>query len=469
MRLEKMHLVRSVSVLVLSLATFSLGQSFGGQSSGAKAVTPAVQQREVRAEIEFLASDALQGRGSATHDELVAATYIASRLREFGIEAAGDAGEKDLQAYIQRVSVTLNEFTAPPKLSIGSKQWTHGKEIAVLRAGGADASGPLMATGKAQKGAFVVVTVDPKQPLRDQFYAPIKDGAAGVLVTYSEATDKYFKAAASELPNLPGAISGRRAAIVLLSPEASNEIKSLPEGTQVRLKGEVGDVVKETRNVIGVLHGSGPAADKQVILLGAHMDHLGMNPALKGDQIFNGADDDASGTVAVLELARALANGPKPKRTIYFVLFGSEEKGGWGAQYFLAHPPVPLSDIVADIEFEMIGRTDPAVPSDTLWMTGWERTNLGPTLAKHGAKLVGDPHPEQQFFQRSDNYPLALKGIVAQTISSYGLHKQYHTVEDEPGLIDYKHMTEAIQSLVKPIQWLANSEFVPQWVAGKKP
>jgi len=464
MSLERMRFTGSVALLVLSFVSV-----LSGQSSPAKAATSPVQQREVKAEIEFLASDALQGRGSATHDELLAATYIASRLREFGIEPAGDSGEKDLQPYIQRVSVTLHEFTAPPKLTIDSKEWTHGKEIAVLRAGAADSSGPLMVTGKTQKGAFVVVTVDAKQPLRDQFYAPIRDGAAGVLVTYSEATDKFFKAASAELPNLPGAISGRRAAIVLLGPEATHEVKNIPEGTQVRLQGEVGDVVKETRNVIGVLHGSGPEADKQVILLGAHMDHLGMNPALTGDQIFNGADDDASGTVAVLELARALANGPKPKRTIYFVLFGSEEKGGWGAQYFLAHPPVPLSDIVADIEFEMIGRADPAVPSDTLWLTGWERTDLGPTLAKHGAKLVGDPHPQEQFFQRSDNYPLALKGIVAQTISSYGMHKQYHTVEDEAGLIDYKHMTEAIQSLVNPIRWLASSDFVPQWVEGKKP
>ncbi len=109
-------------------------------------------------------------------------------------------------------------------------------------------------------------------------------------------------------------------------------------------------------------------------------------------------------------LARALAARKEaPKRTVLFVLFGSEETGGQGNGYFLQHPPVPLKNIVANLEFEMIGRPDAAVKPDELWLTGFERSNLGPELAKHGAKLVADPHPQQHFFQRSDNYALAGK------------------------------------------------------------
>jgi Zn-dependent M28 family amino/carboxypeptidase len=150
-------------------------------------------------------------------------------------------------------------------------------------------------------------------------------------------------------------------------------------------------------------------------------------------------------------------------------LFGSEELGGLGSQYFREHPPVPLTEMAANLEFEMIGRPDAAVAADTVWLSGWKRSNLGPTLAAHGAKLVGDPHPEQNFFMRSDNYELALKGVVAQTISSYGLHADYHQPSDEVSRLDFQHMSAAIGSLLGPVEWLVNSSFTPEWVKGGKP
>ncbi|HEY6968641.1 MAG TPA: M20/M25/M40 family metallo-hydrolase [Candidatus Angelobacter sp.] len=290
----------------------------------------------IRGELAFLASDALQGRGSGTHDELVAATYIASQLLQMGLKPAGDSG-----TFIQNVSGNF-------RFRNETKQWN-------------------------------------------------------------------------------------------------------------------------TRNVIAVLPGSDPKRKEEVILLTAHLDHLGIGKPVNGDEIYNGADDDASGCVAVLELARALAKSGGTKRTVFFVFFGSEETGGQGNRYFLEHPPVPLGNIIANLEFEMIGRPDPAVKADELWLTGYERSNLGPELAKHGARLVADPHPDQKFFQRSDNFALAKKGIVAHTVSSYGLHGDYHRPSDEISRIDFKHMQEAIGSMEKPVRWLVDSDFKPQWVAGKKP
>jgi Peptidase family M28 len=224
-----------------------------------------------------------------------------------------------------------------------------------------------------------------------------------------------------------------------------------------------------TRNVIGVLAGSDAKLKDQVILLTAHLDHLGVRAPVNGDSIYNGADDDASGCVAVLQLARALAAGQRAKRTVLFVFFGSEETGGQGNQYFLQHPPLPLQHIVANLEFEMIGRPDAAVKPGELWLTGYERSNLGPELARHGARLVADPHPEQKFFQRSDNFALAKRGIVAQTVSSYGLHSDYHQPSDDMAHVDLKHMDRAIASLVDPVEWLANSDFKPAWVPGRAP
>ena len=224
-----------------------------------------------------------------------------------------------------------------------------------------------------------------------------------------------------------------------------------------------------TTNVIGILHGSDPVLAKQTILLSAHLDHLGVGREVNGDKIYNGADDDASGVTAVLELAAVLAADAKPKRTVVFVLFGSEEIGGWGARYFQEHPPVPIESIVANLEFEMIGRPDSAVAPKTLWLTGYERSDLGEQLAKHGARLVADPHPDQNFFQRSDNYVLARKGIIAHTVSSYGLHSDYHQPSDDLAHVDFAHMTEAIASMVEPVRWLVNTDFKPKWKDGGRP
>ena len=221
-----------------------------------------------------------------------------------------------------------------------------------------------------------------------------------------------------------------------------------------------------TWNAVGRLRGK--RVDK-VILLSAHIDHLGNRPGAATDTIFNGADDDASGAVAVLELMEALARGPRPKNTIVFALFGSEENGGSGSRFFAEKPVVPLVDLVANLQFEMIGRPDPKLPPQTLWLTGYERSTLGPELARRGARLVQDPHPEQRFFERSDNYEFARRGVVAHTVSSYGLHTDYHTPEDENDRIDFVHMTTAIRSLLAPIRSLANSDLVPQWLPGKKP
>ncbi|HXR15834.1 MAG TPA: M28 family peptidase [Terriglobales bacterium] len=312
-------------------------------------VVPWVCERCIRAHEEFLASDAMQGRGSGTHDELVAATYAASALRQYGIEPAGDHG-----SYIQVVPI-----------------------------------GQPKAASQSQSG--------------------------------------------------------------VTAPRGHASVETV------------------TWNAVGILRGSDPSLQHSAILLSAHLDHLGIGTPVNGDNIYNGADDDASGTAAVLELARLLSRGRRPRRTVIFALFGSEELGGVGSTYFSQHPPLPLKDIAANLELEMIGRPDPAVKGDTLWLTGWDRSNLGPVLAAHGAQLVRDPHPAENFFARSDNFVLAQAGVVAQTISSYGLHKDYHQPSDDLAHLDFRHMDAAIASLVAPVEWLVNSSFQPKWNVGGKP
>ena len=221
--------------------------------------------------------------------------------------------------------------------------------------------------------------------------------------------------------------------------------------------------IVHTWNVLAKIEGG--SAKDEIVLLSAHLDHLGV----KQGRIYPGADDDASGTVAVMELARVLAKQPPPSRTIVFALWGSEEVGMIGACYFLQHPTVELKHIVANLEFEMVARPDPQLRDDQLWMTGWERSNLGPELVAHGADLVADPRPSEDFFARSDNYVLAKEGIVAQTVSSFGLHKDYHRPTDTLQKVDWEHLDSIIGSMIGPVLWLVNSDFIPRWNEGKKP
>lgn len=444
-----------------------------------------VKERNVRAHMEFLASDALQGRGSGTRDELIGGRYIASQLRQFGIEPAGDADASGNKDYIQTINIgTRQSFTSPPKLSFifngTNTEWTHGKEIIVWRMSATNITGQLQklsADGKPNAGAVVFVTMPEGLSPRDfnqRLTTIARQGVAAVLVAESDGVRQNRAAMSANLPTVTTASSdfsdggSPNTNIIFLNAEAVTALQQVSEGTNINIGGILGAVEKrQTWNVIGVLQGKDTGGES--IILSAHMDHLGVRENPTSDKIYNGADDDASGCVAVLELARALGEGTQPKRTVYFVFFGSEEAGGFGARYFLKHPPVPIEKMVANLEFEMIGRPDEKVKPDELWLTGYERSNLGTELAKQGAKIVQDPHPDQNFFMRSDNFALARMGVVAHTVSSFGLHKEYHQPNDDLAHIDFKHMTNAINSMIAPVRWLINSDFKPAWETGKKP
>jgi len=441
----------------------------------------------VRAHMEFLASDALRGRGSATPDELIAATYVASALRQHGIEPAGDN-----DGYIQRAQLLTRVVKGPPQLAFtipsnGTSHagviWTHGSEILVLHMSQGEVSGPLqkidLAAGeqKVKPGAIVFFKTRAGKSPRPSMIAAVQAGAAAVLASEYPSIRERWEETSRQLPQLPSQLKGSADEglgagynLAIVSQAAAPTLEQLPEGTMIRLAAPTSTSENSyTWNAIGILRGTDFALRHAAVLFSAHLDHLGIGEPVKGDNIYNGADDDASGTTAVLELARVLGAEPRPRRTVIFALFGSEETGGLGSSYFREHPPIPLKDIAANLEFEMIGRPDAALKPNTMWLSGWERSNLGPVLASHGAHLVGDPHLDQNFFARSDNYVLAKKGVVAQTISSFGLHSDYHQPSDDLAHIDFKHMTWAIESLLRPAEWLVNSDFKPRWNVGGKP
>jgi len=218
-------------------------------------------------------------------------------------------------------------------------------------------------------------------------------------------------------------------------------------------------------NVVGILRGADPQLRNEAVVVTAHYDHVGIRAAVNGDSIYNGADDNASGTVAVLEVARLLARRA-PKRTVVFVLVTGEERGGYGSRWYLEHPVLPLRQTVANLNIEMIGRPDSLAGGlGKAWLTGFDRSTMGAMLREAGIPLVPDPRPEQRFFERSDNIAFARRGVPAHTISSYNLHLDYHRPSDEVRFADPAHMAAVIAAAARAVRLLADGP-APQWAPG---
>jgi Zn-dependent M28 family amino/carboxypeptidase len=225
---------------------------------------------------------------------------------------------------------------------------------------------------------------------------------------------------------------------------------------------------RQSHNVVGILRGSDPKLKNEYIMFSAHMDHLGVC-AKKGDMICNGANDDASGTATVLELARIFTSGPRPKRSIAFTTYGSEELGLLGSRAFATEPPIPLADIAADIEFEQTGFPESKVRSKTFWMTGSSFSDLGALLRQHGSQLADDPYSGSPFFSQSDNYSLATKGVVAHTISGAAEFPDYHKPGDEVQKLNFDFLASSLQSVLPGFEWLVNTDTRPKYLPGKNP
>jgi hypothetical protein len=229
-----------------------------------------------------------------------------------------------------------------------------------------------------------------------------------------------------------------------------------------------------TVNVVGLLPGKGWNGSDSTILVDAHFDHIGKvgaGPCMASgaDSICNGADDDASGTVAVLEIARIMKKMPQPSRTVVFVTTTGEEAGLVGTRYYIDHPTRPLASMAANLEIEMIGRPDTiAVGAGRAWLTGYERSTMGETFQFNGLPILADMRPSQSFFSRSDNVAFARMGIPAHTLSSFNLHTDYHRATDDVSKVDFNHMSELINISARAV-WVLTEAPAPRWFNGMRP
>jgi hypothetical protein len=224
------------------------------------------------------------------------------------------------------------------------------------------------------------------------------------------------------------------------------------------------------RNVVGVLRGSDASLRDTYVLVTAHYDHLGVRGTGEGDHIFNGANDDASGTASVIEIARALATLPeRPKRSIVFIALFGEEMGLLGSRYYAQQPIYPLAKTIADLNLEQVGRPDDnsGPRLGILNATGFDYTDMTAVLAKagedFGIKLVKDEQNSDPFFARSDNQAFADAGVPSHTLSVGYVFKEYHQAGDEWPKLDYDNMAKVDRTVALGVFRIADNPQPPKW------
>ena len=463
-----------IGVALSAIALSFLNPVFAAAQKNAKKAGT-VCESCIRANVEFLASDSLRGRGSASDDELITAEWVASEFKKLGLEPLQG------KPFILPVQLTQRPFEEPPTVRFTSDGketvLTHGKEIALPRMTRAQVQ------GKAQHIKVADLNKTPVQPdsivILDKAltFDEARQRLQGKpLAIVKPATDRLIQMWTQVMVHKAGLatlVNGQAAdedefEVVNVRPEAMSALENVPDGTLLTIGGKTNEKNTPTRNVVGVLRGSDPKLKDEFIMFSAHMDHIGIC-AKEGDTICNGADDDGSGTATVLELARLFTAGKRPKRSVLFTTFGSEELGLLGSRGFANQPPLPLSSIVADIEFEQTGLPEEKIGGKGFWMTGSQLSDLRTLLSTHGSQLADDPFTGNPFFYQSDNFSLASKGVVAHTIGGAAEFPDYHRPGDSADKLDYKFMADSIESLWPGLEWLVNSDARPAYEKGKNP
>jgi hypothetical protein len=283
----------------------------------------------------------------------------------------------------------------------------------------------------------------------------------------------------------PFSIAVRESALVTQHGELAQQFDALRQAPSLVVQPmpgvEAEVTIKDTTvslvsapDVVGILEGSDPRLKSEYVVFSAHMDHVGttgqpgaMCGAMGADSICNGADDDGSGTVGVVELAEAFSQkGARPRRSMIFLTVSGEEHGLWGSEWFVHHPPVAIGQIVADLNADMIGRNW----KDTIVAIGKEHSDLGATLNRVNAAhpelnmhAIDDRWPEQNFYRRSDHFNFATKGVPILFFFN-GTHPDYHRPSDSPDKIDAEKESRILKLLFYVGQAVANAPERPKWV-----
>lgn len=530
-------MLRSLTALALVLSAPAFAQTAPARPAATSVAQLTPEQAALRAHVAYLASDAMKGREAGTPEYDKAAAYVADQMKALGVQPAGDDG-----GYLQKVPLVSYKLTDKGSMKVGSTPLAFGKDylpaanatrasmtiegpvvfvgygvvapelqrddyagvdvkgkiVAVMS--GAPASmaseirahygnGSTKALAAEARGAVGIVTLETPTGAKVRPFSTSADswdharmtwakadGTANVIAPSVTSAGSLSMAGAEKL----FAGSGTTYAAVAAAAEAGQPVKPLALKNALSAASNTAITQVASSNVAGIIPGSDPKIGKEVVVISAHLDHVGIGKAVDGDTIYNGAMDNAVGIASMLEAARRFKDsGEKPKRSVMFLAVTAEEKGLVGADYFANNPTVPKETLVANVNLDMPIIT---FAFEDVVAFGADRSTLGPLVRAAAEKMgVGyspDPMPEQGFFTRSDHYRFVQQGIPAvflwPGVKGPGkaafddfLKNHYHKPSDEVTLpIDWQAGVRFVEANYGIAREIANSDARPAWNKG---
>lgn len=452
-----------------------------------------VSQEQLKAHIYFLSDDLLKGRETGTPENKIAASYLANTLRSYGVQPNPKTGDYYQKVQLEKVSpptlkkLFLNGNTLSNMVIMDAQPINYNEEALFVGYGmeadyeGKNVKGKvvlLKAGNEASKdtqGAFRL--------LEQKKEIALANGAVGV-VEFVEAGDQIwgfldhnFNAPKLTVIEENPEVEGSKIPYVWVQDIKGALVTAIETNAKNSITLQLGSMEKEavvSNNVIGVIEGTDPKLKNEYIIYSAHYDHVGVGePDETGDTIYNGARDNAVGTVTVLSMAQNLAKYPT-KRSALFILFTGEEKGLLGSKYYVENPVLPLKNMVYCFNSDNAGYND----TSSATIVGLARTtasqHIKEAASTFGLTAIDDPAPEQGLFDRSDNVHFARKGIPAPTFSlgftafNGDVTKYYHRPGDEADSLDYDYLLQFFQSYVMSGRNIGNASETPFWTKGDK-
>ncbi|HYP01778.1 MAG TPA: M28 family peptidase [Pyrinomonadaceae bacterium] len=511
----------------------------GALSASALEAANTITAARLSEHLHIVASDAMAGRDTPSKGLDDTAQYIADHLKRFGLKPAGDEG-----TYFQRISLVRRKVDpARTSAELDKRVFKFGDDFLAARSGGT-ASGALVFADHGwivksknlnpYKGIDVrdkivivagtnppagVTRADLKGKVGEDWEDPEayarRNGAKGlILIPRARDIERFWRMVRAgsergtfEMERFANTEGGQQIPSIIASQAMLNALfegetisgADIFKATQAgesraaialspkkRMKFDVAATTDKqmTQNVVAILEGKDATLKEEYVAVGAHYDHVGTGLPVNGDALFNGADDDGSGTVAMLAMAEALSRtsaSARPARSILFVWHAGEEKGLWGSQYFMKFPTVPLKQIVVQLNMDMIGRSkkegdakpenrDLSGPNE-IYVIGSKMmsTELGDLSERVNRAYLNltfnykydDPADPNRFFFRSDHFNYAQRGIP---IIFYfdGVHEDYHRPSDTPDKIDYQKMEKITRTVLVTALELANAPARPR-------
>lgn len=457
-------------------------------------INMSVNKTEIEAHLSFLAADEMRGRNTGSPEIDIAANYVTAQFKIFGVKpVAGQA------SYFQDVN-GLEKISQPShaEFSIDTTVFHLKDDLVILRGVSTDLNKEVIFIGYGTKEDFQ------NNPVKDKIviaYAGTSttQSPIGALMHDSPAKRRLAieagAAALVEIMALPGvpwpAIAGylgsERVAtgadvqpvpfchVILRNSEAPGLLalrdKKVAHG-KLAVKVTPPQSIR-ARNVVGIIEGTDPKLKDEWIAVSAHYDHIGVKHNNSTDSIFNGARDNAIGTVALLEIAKFFSLN-KPKRSVLLIALTAEEIGLVGSKWYAEHPLIPLNKTVFDLNCDGAGYNDKTIAT----VIDVNRTTADESMKKaclaFGLTLQGDPDRTQNLFERSDNYNFAQKGVPAVNFSpgvkafDQELFKYYHQPADETGSLDFDYLEKFYKAFVYATHLISNAVEKPTWVKGDK-